>query len=315
MSPPVLAQPLEAPEASVSGTGSGRSDPLGRASRVFLDLLQLTKPRITSFVVLATAAGFFLGARGAVAPLLVLHTLLATALLSAAASALNQVIERHLDARMERTCDRPLPSGRLHPGAALCLGIASAAAGILELALAANVLAALLGALSLTSYLFAYTPLKRRTHHATLVGGLPGALPPVIGWAASSGEVNPGAVALFAVLFLWQLPHFLAIARLYRDDYARAGFPVLPVADPDGSATARAIVMNCLALLPAGLVPSYLGLTGPASSVGSLALGLGFLGFGIDAALRQGRGPARRLLLASLVYLPAIFILYIIDKV
>jgi protoheme IX farnesyltransferase len=319
MSPPVLAPLHEKEAAAPAGPAPLLSEPAPAGSWATLavwarDYHLLFKSRIAAFVALATAAGFYLGAAGPVDGRLLFHTLFGTALLSAAASTLNQLIERRLDARMVRTRDRPLPAGRISPAEALCLGSSLAVIGLADLALAVHPLPALLGGFTLLSYVFAYTPLKPRTHLSTLVGGVPGALPPVIGWAAVRGEVGPEALSLFAILFLWQLPHFLAIARIYREDYARAGFPVLTVADPDGRATGRAIVVNCLALLLAGLLPAFLRLTGVASFFGALALGLVLLGFGVDAAFRHGPEPARRLLWASLAYLPSLLIIFMLDK-
>jgi protoheme IX farnesyltransferase len=316
MTPPPAAG-LSAPVAPAVPTlvpSEGVAARSAAASSRILDLCVLLKLRIAALVVLATLAGLYLGSAGVLPPLLVFHALLGTALLSAAASGLNQLLEIRFDARMKRTEGRPLPAGRVTPAQGLFLGALLSTVGLLELALGVNGLTALLGAFTLASYLFAYTPLKRRTHLSLLVGGVPGALPPVMGFAAARGSLGPEALALFAILFFWQIPHFLAIARLHQDDYRRGGFPVLPLIDRDGTATGRAILVNCLALLPAGLLPAALRLTGAASLYGSLALGLGFLAFGVDAALRQGRGPARRLLFASLFYLPALLLLFMIDK-
>ncbi len=284
-------------------------------ARWLRDLLVLSKIKITLFVALSTAAGFFLATTGPLPAFTFFNALLGTALLGGAASILNQVMEREIDGRMDRTKARPLPAGRMQRSEATAIGVFSALVGFAALALGTNWLAGGLGAASLLSYLLVYTPMKARSHISTVIGAVPGALPPLTGWAAARGDIGPGGLALFAILFLWQLPHFLAIARLYREDYARAGLPVLPVADPEGGSTARAIIVNCAAIVPAGLLPSYFGVTGSAAFLGALLLGLGFLAFGAVAALRPGRRADRWLLYASLVYLPALLIVFMLDKV
>ena len=279
------------------------------------DLAELTKPKITLLVAVTTAAGFLLGAQGgAVAPLLLLHALAGTALVASGAAALNQVLERDTDARMRRTAGRPLPAGRLHPDVALAWGVGLVLAGLAYLAVGVNLLTALVGAVSAALYVFAYTPLKRVSSLATLVGAVPGALPPVMGWTAVRDNLEPGAWALFGILFLWQLPHFLSIAWLYRDDYAQGGFPMLSVADPDGRRTARQAVLYGAALVPVSLLPSVLGLTGTAYFVGALALSLAFLGCSVAFAAARTPARARRLLLASVLYLPAILLVMLIDR-
>jgi protoheme IX farnesyltransferase len=279
------------------------------------DLAELTKPKITLLVAVTTAAGFLLGAQGgAVAPLLLLNALAGTALVASGAAALNQVLERDTDARMRRTAGRPLPAGRLHPDLALAWGVGLVLAGLAYLAVGVNLLTALVGAVSAALYVFAYTPLKRVSSLATLVGAVPGALPPVMGWTAVRDNLEPGAWALFGILFLWQLPHFLSIAWLYRDDYAQGGFPMLSVADPDGRRTARQAVLYGAALVPVSLLPSVLGLTGTAYFVGALALSLAFLGCSVAFAAARTQVRARRLLLASVLYLPAILLVMLIDR-
>ncbi len=279
------------------------------------DLAELTKPRITFMVAVTTAAGFLLAAQDvAIVPLLLFNALLGTALVASGAAALNQVLERDTDARMRRTAGRPLPSGRLHPDLALAWGVALVLAGLAYLALAVNLLTALIGAASAALYVFAYTPLKRVSSLSTLVGAVPGALPPVMGWTAMRDQLDPGAWALFAILFLWQLPHFLSIAWLYRDDYAQGGFPMLSVADPGGRRTARQAVLYGAALVPVSLVPSVLGLTGTAYFIGALALSLGFLACCVAFAAARSQAGARRLLLASVLYLPAVLAVMLIDR-
>jgi protoheme IX farnesyltransferase len=224
-------------------------------------------------------------------------------------------MERDFDARMERTRSRPLPSGRLQPIEALAFGAALAAAGLLLLTLAVNALSGLVTAFTLVSYLLFYTPMKRTTPLSSLVGAVPGALPPVTGWVAASGHFGVGASVLFAILFLWQLPHSLAIAKLYADDYARAGFRLLPIVDQEGRSTERQIVGHSMALLLVGLVPTLVGLTGPIYFFSALALGCGLLFFGVWLAAAPSQATARRLLFASLVYLPVLLAVMAADKV
>lgn len=295
---------------------AGAARPAPAAGRpVWVDLLALTKPRITALVLITTGVGFYLALPGALDPVLLLHTLLGTALLAGGTNALNQYAERGPDARMKRTRDRPIPSGRLSPDRALLFAAGISVAGAAYLALAVNPLTALLGALALGMYIFLYTPLKRRTWWCTVVGAIPGALPPMMGWTAVRAELDPVALVLFAVVFLWQLPHFYAIAWIYRSDYARAGFPMLPVIDADGDRTSRQIVGYTAALVGVSALTSVLGLTGALYLAGSVALGLGFLAFGVWVAGRRTTLQARRLFLASVVYLPALLLLMVIDKV
>lgn len=270
------------------------------------DYLSLTKPRVTSLVVLTTWLGFAFGSAGKSFSLLWTLTMLGTFLLAAGASTLNQYMERDLDAKMRRTQNRPLPQGRLQPRQALLFGIALSAAGIVILAWGVNYKTCLTGAISLLSYLLVYTPLKTRTSLSTLIGAIPGALPPVMGWTAARGTWAPHAWILFAILFLWQLPHFLAIAWMYKEDYARAGFPMLPVIDPDGSSTARMIILYSAILLPVTLLPAQARLVNFSYFYGALGLGLAFLAVGATTAFFRTPAHARRLLLASVIYLPAL---------
>ena len=274
------------------------------------DFVMLTKPRLVSLVLVTTLVGFFLGSRGKVDLLLGAVTLLGTGLAAAGAMALNQYLERDLDARMDRTRVRPLPDGRLAPTEALAFGVLATASGLSVLALLSGPMAAAVTSLTVGVYLFVYTPLKRRTSLATIAGAIPGALPPVTGWvAASGGELGAGALALFAILFLWQLPHFLALSWMYREDYGRAGIVVLPASDPDGLMTGRQMVANLLALLPAALLPNLVGMAGSVYFFGALLLSLMFLACGVAFALRRSRRAARRVFLASLAYLPALLLL------
>ncbi len=266
-------------------------------------------------VLVTTVVGFYVASSGTTDYIRLVHTLLGIGLSAGGTLALNQYLERDLDARMERTRLRPLPDGRLQPVKALVFGVGITGGGLLYLTLLVNNLSASITAISVGSYLFLYTPFKRKTSLCSVVGAVPGALPPVIGWGAARGELGLEAWVLFAILFLWQIPHSLAIARLYRDDYARAGIRVLPVVEPDGASTGRQIVSNCLALLAVGLLPTLIGLAGSVYFFGAFVLGMGFLGCGIGLAISRSETAARRLLLASLLYLPVLLTLMALDKV
>jgi heme o synthase len=279
------------------------------------DFFALTKPRMVLMILVTTCVGYYLGSSGAMDTLRMLHTLVGTALAAGGTLALNQFLERDVDAKMERTRLRPLPGGRLQPGEALAFGTVVAVAGLLYLGLSVNVICALVTALTVVSYLFVYTPLKRRTSLCSVLGAIPGALPPVTGWVAAGGEFGAGAWVLFAILFLWQLPHSLAIGWLYRTDYARAGIRLLPVVEPDGCSTGRQIVINCLSLLAVGLLPTLISLTGWVYFLGALVLGTGLLVCGIVLAVSRSAADARRLVFASLVYLPALLVLMALNKI
>jgi protoheme IX farnesyltransferase len=279
------------------------------------DLVALTKPRVVVMVLVTTLVGYDVGLTGSADYLRMIHLLIGTLLAAGGTLALNQYWERDIDARMDRTRARPLPAGRLQPLEALLFGVALTLLGTAYLAALVGALVALVTAATAILYLFAYTPLKQRTALCTLVGAVPGALPPVAGWAAARGDVALGAWVLFGVLFLWQLPHTLSIARLYRDDYARAGVRVLPVIDPDGASTERQIVLACVALLAVSLLPSVIGWTGPIYLAGALALGLAFAAVGVAQAVVPSSRAARRLLLASLLYLPLLLGLLALDRV
>lgn len=279
---------------------------------------ELTKPRIAGMVVLVTAIGFFLVfSADTAAPLvpLLLSTLLGTAMVGAGANALNQYFEANLDRRMVRTQDRPLPSQRLTGGEALGFAAIISVAGVLVLAVGVNLLTAVIAAFSLLSYTFVYTPLKRRTGYSVFIGAVPGALPPVMGWTAASGSLSLGALLLFAILYFWQLPHFAAIAWLYREDYSRGGFPVLSVTDPTGRKTSRHLMTFSVVLLAVSLLPSIAGLAGPGYAIGAFVFGVAFLGFGRLFCVRRTNEAARLHLLASIIYLPALFALMIVDKI
>lgn len=280
-----------------------------------LDFVALTKPRVQCMVLVTTSIGFYLASWDGVQWLALLHTLIGVAMSAGGTLALNQYLERDLDARMLRTRLRPLPDGRLQPTDALLFGVAITSAGLLYLTFLVNPLSGLVTAISVTSYLFVYTPLKPKTPLCITIGAIPGALPPVTGWVAASGSIEAGAWVLFAILFLWQIPHSLAIAILYREDYARADIKLLPVIDPDGGSTGRQIVVHCLALLAVALLPTTIQLAGNLYFFLGLALGLGFLLCGILVATSPSAGSAKRLLWASLIYLPALLVLMAIDKV
>jgi protoheme IX farnesyltransferase len=276
--------------------------------------VELTKPRITFLIVLTAAAGFCLGARGGLDYLLFAHAMIGIGLLSSGIAALNQYMERDLDARMRRTALRPLPTGKLAAMEAFAFGAGLTVLAEAYLALLVNPLSAFLGLFVIVGYLFMYTPLKTRTTLSTVVGAFPGAMPPLIGWAAASNNVTAGAWELFAILFLWQFPHFLAIAWMYREDYERAGIVMLPVVEPEGRITGRQIVAYTVMLLPVSLLPVLSGISGMVYFYGAIALGLLFLYSSLSAAISKSRQHARRLLLASVIYLPLLFGLMVLNQ-
>ena len=278
------------------------------------DYAELIKPRVTALILMSTLVGFYLGSPAEISFSLLLHVLLGTALVAGGTAALNQFWEREQDGKMLRTKDRPLPAGRMEPWKALGFGLVLSIWGILYLAVIVSLLTALLAALTLATYLFLYTPLKKRTPLCTLVGAFPGAIPPLIGWVAASGDFTLGAGILYLILFLWQFPHFLSIAWLYREDYARAGIVMLPVMEPDGKATGRQILVYCALLLPASLLPSLSGEMGWIYFCGAFALSSLFLHYGIRAAAARTKVQARRLLQASVFYLPLVYGLMMLDK-
>jgi protoheme IX farnesyltransferase len=277
---------------------------VSRASLV--DRLELTKPRITVMVVFTSLVGFVMASPGPLALPLLGLALAGTALVASGAAVLNQAIERGTDALMLRTRQRPLAAGRVQPAEAIAFGGLVTLAGLALLRWGCGALPALVALATWTSYLFLYTPLKRRTPLATLVGAVPGALPPVIGWTAATRSLEPGAYILFAILFLWQVPHFLAIAWLYRDDYARGGFPMLPVVDREGTFTARQAVLHSLALLLVSLAPAAAGMAGPAYLAGAFVLGVALTLFSVRLLSARDLVAARGLFLASVLYLPAL---------
>ncbi len=278
------------------------------------EFIQLTKPRITWLILMSTGVGYFFGLHGRIHPLALLHTILGTGLLASGTATLNQWYERDADRLMRRTAGRPLPLGKMTPTHALAFGAALSVAGFLDLWLGVNLLAASIGAFTLASYLFLYTPLKQRTWWSTTVGAVPGAMPPVIGYAAAAGTLTKEAWVLFAILFLWQFPHFYSIAWMYKDDYARAGIRMLPVVEPDCRSTARQIVLFGIALIPASLIPGMLGMSGRIYLAGALLLGLWFLYSGVRVAMERTAVRARGVLLTSVVYLPLIYGLMLLDR-
>ena len=279
---------------------------------VYSDLI---KARLTLLVVLTTLVGFYLGSANGVNYLRMIHAVLGTALVASGAAALNQLLEREHDAKMRRTKNRPLPSGRLQPATVMVFGGVCACAGLLYLALAVNLTTSVIGAISLVSYLFIYTPLKRLTWLNTAIGAVPGALPPLMGWTAARGELSQGGWALFAILAFWQLPHFLAIAWMYREEYEKAGFKMLPVIDPEGHRTGRQAVSHTLGLLPVSLCPFLFHVTGAIYLIGALVLGLVFLYFAIQFARHMTIPRARQLFFVSILYLPLLLVMMVLDKV
>ena len=287
------------------------------------DYISLTKPRITWLILMSTGVGYFFGLRrfglpevsfGQINWWALLHTIVGTGLIASGTAALNQWYERDADAKMRRTSDRPLPAGRLDARRALAFGAVLAIAGFAELAWFVNLLSGVLGVATLVSYLFLYTPLKQRSWLSTTVGAFPGAMPPMIGFAAASGTLTAQAWVLFAILFLWQFPHFYAIAWMYRDDYARAGIRMLPVVEPDGHSTARQIVLYASLLIPVSLAPSLLGMSGKIYLLGALALGIWFLYSGVRVATDRSILRARGVLLVSVFYLPLLYGLMLLDR-
>lgn len=278
------------------------------------DFVELIKPRLVVMILITTAAGFYLGAQ-TVDWLRCLHTLIGAGLTAAGVLGLNQYLERDVDAQMKRTQERPLPDGRMNPLEALLVGAVLTGGGMLYLTFIVNVLSGFVISLIVVSYLFLYTPLKRKTSLCTLIGAVPGALPPVVGWVAARGSLTGETWVLFTILFLWQIPHSLAIAYIYREDYAKAGFRLLPVIHPDGASTCRQIVINCVALLGVGLLPALYSIAGSIYFFTALLAGAGFLAVGIYLARTRSVKAARFLLYASLLYLPLVFITMALDKI
>jgi len=285
-----------------------------RSTGVVGDYVALTKPRLNFLVVATSAAGYYLGAARTIDAAAMAQAVAGTALVAGGAAVLNQLYERDTDALMRRTRLRPLPAGRVTPGDARLFGLALSAAGLALLAARTNWLAAALALATIVIYLAVYTPMKRRTPIATLVGAIPGALPALIGWTASRGSVAIGGAALFAIVFLWQVPHFMAIAWLYRDDYGKAGFPMLPVIDPDGVRAGRQAVAYAAALLPVAVVPALTGLAGTVYLVSAAVLGVALLVLAVRFRRERTDASARALFFGSITYLPLIWIVLVADK-
>ena len=290
-----------------------RTSGVARSDRA-LDFLALTKPRLNFLVLATTLAGLYLASPSGVGVALAVHTLVGTALVAGGAAALNQVLERETDRRMRRTSGRPLPRGRLGVTEGAAFGVFLSAAGLLELALGATAAASVVAAATLVSYVLVYTPLKTRTSLATLVGAVPGALPPVIGWAAATGDVTMPAIVLFGIVFFWQMPHFLAIAWMYKDDYANAGIPLLPVVEPDGRRTGRQALLYTAALWPVSLLPAAVGLAGAPYSAVATSLGIVFMWLSAAFARDRSADAARQLFLFSITYLPLLLGALVADR-
>ena len=308
---------LEVHPATVRvGTPVRRDAPVSvaRTAHHGADFITLMKPRLNLLVLVTTLGGLYLASPSGVPTWLLVHTLVGTALVAGGAAALNQTWERETDGLMRRTSNRPLPQGRLTVHEGMWFGVALSITGLLELALGANVTAAAVAAATSASYVLAYTPLKTRTSLATLVGAVPGALPPVIGWAAATGHIGLPALVLFGIVFFWQMPHFLAIAWMYRDDYARAGIPLLPVLEPDGRRTGHQALLYAAALWPVSLLPALVGLAGAPYSVIATALGLVLIGLSALFARERSMTSARRLFLFSITYLPLLWGTLVADR-
>jgi len=274
----------------------------------------LTKPRIAFMLVLTSAAGFYLGTEGTFDTVLFANSLIAILLLAFGVATLNQYWERSTDTLMDRTVTRPIPTGRVTPGEALVFGIVQCIIAEIYLFFAANPLTAFLGLIVIVGYVLVYTPLKTRTSVSTAIGAIPGALPPMMGWTAAANEISLGAWALFATQYLWQFPHFLSIAWMYREQYAKAGILMLPVVEPAGKITARQIVLCSFMLVPVSLAPFFLGRDGVIFLVGATILGAGFFITSVSAARAKTNETAKRLLLVSVIYLPLLFLLMVADK-
>ena len=303
---PSHADPAEAKVGSHFSAARANSH-----SRV-ADYVTLTKPRLNALVIATAAAGYYLADGAGGVPLL--SAIGGTAFVAGGASALNQACEQHTDSLMERTRLRPLPDGRLQPAEAVIFGVVLSAAGLAVLALGANLAAAAAALATLVSYVAVYTPLKLRTSLSTLAGAVPGALPALIGWVAASGRPSIGGWILFGIVFLWQMPHFLAIAWMYREDYARAGFPLLPIIEPDGRSTGRQALLYALALVPVSLAPTLVGLAGRMYFAGALLLGLALVAVATRFSLARTVPRARVLFLSSITYLPLLWALMIANK-
>ena len=288
--------------------------PASRASSRLNDFYELTKPRMNLLVIITTMVGFCMASKGSIDWLLMLHTVLGTALTAASAAVLNQLMERRHDAKMPRTADRPIVTGRISPMEALAYGCTIGIAGVTYLALAVNILTACLGLATLLIYLLIYTPLKRITSLNTVIGAVPGAIPPVMGFTAVDGALSIQAVTVFGILFIWQMPHFLAIAIMYKQDYQAGGFKMLPCIDVDLHLTGRMILLYAAALLPVSLLPAILGMAGAVYYVAAVILGMGFLSYASACVKTHSRSDAKQLFFASIIYLPLVLGVMLFDK-
>ncbi|MDP4221653.1 MAG: heme o synthase [Bacteroidota bacterium] len=281
---------------------------------VLRDYFDLSKPGIGFYSLITTFTAFWMASSGKIDLMLLFHTIMATGLVTAGGGALNQVIEIQADSEMRRTEKRPLPAGRVSALSGLVFGVVTSILGTAYLLFAVNALSALLAIGTLVGYLFVYTPSKKLTSLSTIIGAFPGAIPILIGWVAVTGSIDLRGWTLFGILFLWQIPHFLAIAWMYRKDYARAGFPMLTVIEPEGISAAHQSVIYLIALLPISLMPTELQLTGQIYFIGAVILGIGFLASGVVVAIKRSNTAARQMLFASIIYLPVLLVLMIIDK-
>lgn len=288
------------------------SQPVGIRERIAA-FFELTKPRIAFMLVLTSAAGFYLGSSGEFQPILFINSMIGITLLAFGVATLNQYIERDSDRLMERTQRRPLPSGKVTAAEALIFGLLQCAIAEAYLLFLVNGLTAILGLTVIIGYVLMYTPMKSRTSASTAVGAIPGAMPPLMGWTAAANEITVPAIVLFVMLFLWQFPHFLAIAWMYREQYAKAGIKMLPVVEPSGRLTARQMVIFAALLLPVSIAPYFLGTAGVVYLVGAVVLGLWFLYASVRTAIAKTDDSARRLLLVSVIYLPLVFGLLVFD--
>lgn len=298
------------PDQHLINKSSG-NETVGSLFRIYVEL---SKPRILVLILLIAIAGFAMATPPRFASMLLLHMIFGVGLLAAGVGALNQFFERDTDSAMRRTEKRPLPAGRISSTKALLFGSLTSTLGICYLALTVNMLTAALGIFTLISYVFFYTPLKRRTSLSTVIGAFPGAIPPIIGWVAVRNEISIEAAVLFLIMFLWQFPHFLAIAWMYREDYARAGIRMLPVVEKEGYATSRQIVLYAVALVPVSMLPTLIGMAGPFYFFAALLLSLAYLYYSLRTAINRTGLQAKRLLQVSILYLPLLFIIMLLDK-
>lgn len=302
------------PEPADDGSGSAPQEVAPIPARsAWSDYLQLTKPRLNLLVVLTTLAGYYLGKAEGSALMTLVHTVVGTTLVAGGASVLNQVWEKDTDRLMRRTRQRPLPSARLSAVPALWFGVVLALVGLAELWIFANPLAAMVAFATVLSYVIVYTPLKLVSSLSTIVGAVPGALPPLIGWAAATNSLSIGGWVLFGIVFLWQMPHFLAIAWMHRDDYASAGMPLLPVLEPDGRSTGRQAVLYAAATIPVSLLPTLIGMAGPRYLSAALVLGAMVLWLSFEFAHTRTLATARRLFFATIIYLPLLWGALVVD--